>query len=73
MPELVSNKVEKYCDKLRTTLWDELSCFDAIQRSCQLLDDIVGGDYERDKAKDSSIQTQARMMVKAEQGDPADV
>ncbi|PIP38281.1 MAG: AIPR protein [Desulfobacterales bacterium CG23_combo_of_CG06-09_8_20_14_all_51_8] len=67
MPEMNSNKFEKYCEKLKETLWDESSCLKAIKDSCNLLDTILLSNYERDKAKDSSIQGQAKKAFEAEQ------
>lgn len=72
MPDMASNKFEKYCEKLKGALGEDSSCLQAIESACNLMDDILGGKYERDKAKDSSIQTQAKKMLEAEQGAPAD-
>ncbi len=73
MPEMASNKFEKYCEKLKGMLWDDLACLQAIEKACRLLDKIVAGDCERDRTKDSSIQTTARNFVEAELGGPETV
>lgn len=63
MPNMTTNKFEKYCETVRDVLWDDSRCLAAVQRSCSLLDGVLHGDYGRDKAKESSIQTQAAGIV----------
>lgn len=72
MPDMTSNRFEKYCETLKTTLWHELSCIKAIETACRLLDDILAGNYERDRAKDSSIQIQAKKALEAKLSAPSD-
>ena len=59
MHAMTANKFEKYCETIRDVLWDDSKCLAAIQRSCQVMDQVLGGTYDRDKAKESTIQTQA--------------
>jgi hypothetical protein len=63
MHAMNANKFEKYCETIRDVLWDDSKCIDAIQRSCAVLDQVLGGAYGRDKAKDSTIQTQAIAII----------
>ncbi len=59
-PQMTANRFEKYCELIRNVLWDDSKCYDGLKRSCELLDQILGGDFERDKAKDSSIFSKAK-------------
>lgn len=63
MPAMTSNQFEKYCDRLKEVLWDDNKCLQAIQDACALLDTVLSGNYDRDKAKDSSIEFQARTLI----------
>jgi hypothetical protein len=68
MPAMTANKFERYCESLRDVLWDDGGCLASLQRACTILDDVLGGSYERDKAKDSAIQTQAQAIIEGTQG-----
>ncbi len=68
MPQMTSNKFEKYCELIRNVLWDENNCYAELVGSCNMLDKILGGDFERDKAKDSSIFSKATDYVEAKSG-----
>ena len=57
MPAMTANKFEKYCESLSDVLWDDTKCLTAVQQACGILDKVLGGNYARDKAKDSTIQT----------------
>jgi hypothetical protein len=70
MPAMTANKFERYCESLRDVLWNDEACLKALQKSCSILDQALGDDYSRDKAKDSSIQAQAKQRIEAEQGQP---
>jgi hypothetical protein len=63
MPNMNANQFLKYCDPLRNTLWDDEKCLIAVQNAWQLLDEILDGNYNRDKAKESAIQVQARDKI----------
>ena len=65
MPQMKANQFEKYCEPLRDVLWDDSQCLLAIQNACFILDDILAGEYDRDEAKDSTIQTQAQERIKS--------
>ena len=66
MHAMTANKFEKYCETIRDVLWDDSKCLAAIQQSCQVLDHVLGGTYDRDKAKESTIQTQAVAIITAD-------
>jgi hypothetical protein len=59
-PQMKANQFERYCEPLRNALWDDDQCLGAIRNACIFLDSILGGEYDRDKAKDSTIQTRAQ-------------
>jgi hypothetical protein len=63
LPQMTSNQFEKYCDKIQNELWDEPKRALAINQACQVLDRILNGKYDRDKAKDSTIQEQAKVII----------
>lgn len=65
MPELKANKFEKYCEPLQHVLWDNSQCLLAVQNACGLLDGILSGNYDRDAAKDSTIQIRASERIEA--------
>ncbi|PWT76153.1 MAG: hypothetical protein C5B46_01665 [Proteobacteria bacterium] len=65
LSSMTSNKFERYCENLRDTLWDDAKCLVAVQQSCGILDKVLGGSYERDKAKESTIQQQAETILNA--------
>jgi len=62
-PQMTSNQFEKYCEKVRNELWDETKLTSAINQACQVLDEVLLGNYDRDKAKDSTIQEQAKIVI----------
>lgn len=66
-PTMTSNQFEKYCEKVRNELWDETKLTSAINQACQILDEVLLRNYDRDKAKDSTIQDQARTVIEAHQ------
>ncbi len=68
MPQMTANKFEKYCEFIRNVLWDDSKCYGELKRSCKLLDKILGGDFERDKAKDSSIFSKAKYDLEEKAG-----
>jgi hypothetical protein len=63
MPTMTANKFERYCEALRGVLWNESECLTQVQRSCVILDEVLAGVYDRDKAKESNIQTQAFTLI----------
>lgn len=68
-PQMTSRNFERYCEKIKIELWDEAKFLLTINQACQVLDTILMDDYERDKAKDSTIQNQARTIIEAQQTD----
>ncbi len=67
IPQMTSNQFEKYCEKVRNELWEETKLTSAINQACQVLDNVLLGNYDRDKAKDSAIQGQARTIIETQQ------
>ncbi|KKK85212.1 hypothetical protein LCGC14_2775570, partial [marine sediment metagenome] len=63
-----ANRFEKYCELVRSVLWDNSKCYDELKRSCELLDKILGGAFERDLAKDSSIFSKAKDYIEDKSG-----
>jgi hypothetical protein len=63
MPQMTAKQFPKYCEPLLDTLWDDEKCLIALQNACQVLDEILAGDYNRDRAKESAIQVQARDKI----------
>jgi hypothetical protein len=64
-PAMTANKFERYCESMRDVLWDDAKCLSALQQSCEILDKVLAGNYDRDKAKDSTIQTQVLSVIAA--------
>jgi phage gp36-like protein len=67
IPRMTSNQFEKYCEKVRNELWDETKLTSAVNQAGQVLDGVLLGNYDRDKAKDSTIQDQAKTMIQSQQ------
>ena len=67
-PNMTSNRFEKYCERIREELWDEKKLTEAINNACQLLDKLLLDNYDRDKAKDSTLQTQAKAAIEKSYG-----
>ena len=65
MPQMNAYQFEKYCELIKEMLWDDSSCLTAIQNACTILDTILKMDYNRDRAKDSTIQTKAMEILRA--------
>jgi hypothetical protein len=59
LPPLNSNRFEKQCQELLAALSDEAQCLSRFNRACGVIDVILARDYNRDKAKDSTIQAKA--------------
>ena len=58
MPDIGTNKFEKYCNGLIQKLQDDVHCTTAIVACCGILDGVIGADISnRDTAKDASIST----------------
>lgn len=64
MPVMASNKFEKYCEVLVTTLQDEKKCTELFNKAVQTLDTALGGQYARDKAKDVSVLSAAENLCR---------
>lgn len=55
MPVMSSNKFEKYCQQIVDVLKDEKKCLSSFKNATKVLDTVLAGNYERDKAKDASL------------------
>ena len=53
MPSMSTNKFEKYCQGIVSTLLDEAKCVEAFKVAVKTLDAVLDGNYGRDKAKKS--------------------
>jgi hypothetical protein len=71
IPHMTSNQFEKYCEKVRNELWDEAKLTSSVNQACQVLDAVLLGNYDRDKAKDSTIQDQAKTTIQTQQNSPS--
>ncbi len=67
MPQMTAKRFETYCKPLQEVLWDDVRCLSAVQNACSLLDTILAGDYDREKAKDSTLQNRARELIETQQ------
>ena len=63
MPPMTANRFEKYCEKICDVIWDEDECLRKFQTAEKIIDKILAGNYERDKAKDSTILSQAQSII----------
>lgn len=50
-----SNKFEKYCEKVATAFKDDKSATAVFSKAARALDSVLCGNYERDKAKDTTL------------------
>ncbi|HYL82037.1 MAG TPA: hypothetical protein VEU07_14560, partial [Candidatus Acidoferrum sp.] len=66
MPSMTANRSEKCCESLRDVLWSDALCLEELRRACAVLDGILAGNYDRDKGKDSTIQTRAKGQIQPE-------
>lgn len=64
LPDMGSNKFVKSCERLKTILWDDGECLITIRNACSLLENIIEGNFDRDKAKDSTINDKVFEFLK---------
>lgn len=64
MPVMTSNKFEKYCESIVEVLKDEKKCFDSFRAAILVLDNVLAGNYARDRAKDASILSLSESQCK---------
>lgn len=62
MPPMSSNKFEKYCQELVHALADEKKYSKLFEDALKTLDQVLDGQYERDKAKDVSVLSAAEKL-----------
>jgi AIPR protein len=63
MPDIGTNKFEKYCNVLIQKLQNDAHCTAAIIECCKVLDSVIGNDISnRDAAKDASISSKLQAV-----------
>lgn len=62
MPQMLSNKFEKYCDGIVKALSNEAQGAKAFEAAVKVLDAVLAGNYSRDKAKDGSLLSAAEKI-----------
>lgn len=62
-PVMTSNKFERYCKELVAILSDEQKCLAAFNKAINALDKALAGDFNRDKAKESSLLSAATAEI----------
>lgn len=63
-PAMTSNRFEKYCQPIINVLKDEKKCLDSYKKAIDILDNILLGSFERDRAKDVSLLGKAEHACK---------
>lgn len=61
-----SNKFERYCESLVTTLRDEKACSGAFDKAAEILSKVLEGNMARDRAKDTSLFAAAEALCAKE-------
>ena len=51
MPSMNSNRFSKYCESIKTALWDEAQALEFFKETCNVVDTVVGENYNKDFAK----------------------
>ena len=62
---LEANKFQKQCDALAAVLQDDKLCLELMQNAILVMDSVLSGDYDRDKAKDASLLQLALDHIKS--------
>ncbi len=57
MPDMSANRFDKYCKDVQETLWDSTKALQSFENICNLMDQVLGGNYSRDNAKSSRLIT----------------
>lgn len=63
LPQMTSNKFERYCKELVAVLSDEAKSLSSFKSAITALDKALAGDYSRDKAKDASLLSTAASYI----------
>jgi hypothetical protein len=63
-PAMTSNKFEKYCQQIVNALKDENRCLASYKKAIDVLNSILPGSFERDRAKDVSLLSKAEQACK---------
>ncbi|MVM37146.1 AIPR protein [Spirosoma sp. HMF3257] len=62
VPAMTANQFVKYCDLIKNAIWDEIKCQNAISEACTLIDQLLE-DYDRDRAKDSTLESRGQILI----------
>lgn len=65
MPAMTANKFENYCESIKNVLWDEDASLKKMTESVNILDTIFEQNYDRDKAKDSTVHQKAALILES--------
>lgn len=65
MPQMTANRFEKYCEIIRNILWDEEKCLNQMLEAQRIIDVLLEGNYESDKAKDSAMLNKAQELIQS--------
>jgi AIPR protein len=68
MPAMASNKFAKYCERIVDVLKDEKKYVASFQSAISVLDDVLDGDYSRDRAKDVTLLSHAEAKCRGDSG-----
>lgn len=63
LPPFTSNNFEHLCRSLLEVLSDDEKCLALFSKACSVLDGILAGEFDRDRAKDSAIQSKAALLI----------
>jgi hypothetical protein len=55
MPDMSTNKFERYCEEIQKGLCDNTRVLQLFTNVCDLMDRVLDGDYSRDTAKSSRL------------------
>ena len=55
LPTMTSNEFKRYCQDLVGVLSDDAQCSSKFTTAVEALDEALGGDFNRDRAKDASL------------------
>lgn len=63
LPNMLSNKFERYCKHLISVLSDDSKCLGNFHSAISALDVALAGDFSRDRAKDASLLSSAASNI----------
>ena len=65
LPQFNSREFERLCGKMKTTLWDDQKCLKIFSDGTHLIDEIVGDDLNRDRAKVQGLAEDIQEKINA--------